>query len=109
MYCGVEQCNTMQCSEILLLQECWVGSTRELLTLDPEKGQGAVGGCSGHHIMRECWSWSLTKLAATHYAPLITKSPVKVCINQLYTYIHTCTHMYRRLLFHVLMWMEIIN
>lgn len=61
-----------------LTPECWVGSTRELLTLDPEKGQGAVSGCSGHHIMRECWSWSLTKLAATHYAPLITKSPVKV-------------------------------
>ncbi|XP_023725439.1 protein patched [Cryptotermes secundus] len=61
-----------------LTPECWVGSTRELLTVDLEKGQGAVGGCGGHHIMHECWGWSLTKLAATHYAPLITKSPVKV-------------------------------
>jgi len=66
-----------------------VGSTRELLTLDPEKGHGAVSGCNGHHIMRECWSWSLTKLAAAHYAPLITKSPMKVCINE--SYIHMPT------------------
>ncbi|XP_021939583.1 protein patched isoform X2 [Zootermopsis nevadensis] len=63
---------------VLAPQECWVGSTRELLTVDNERGQGAVGGCGGHHIMHECWSWSLRKLAATHYAPLITKSPVKV-------------------------------
>ncbi|PSN39179.1 Protein patched [Blattella germanica] len=58
--------------------ECWVGSTRELLTLDPEKGQGAIGGCGGHHIIRECWSWSLTRLATTHFAPFISKSSVKV-------------------------------
>lgn len=74
-----------------------MGSTRELLTLDPEKGQGAVSGCSGHHIMRECWSWSLTKLAATHYAPLITKSPVKVCIKQSYI----CPHHYNSLAYMV--------
>ncbi|KAJ9578984.1 hypothetical protein L9F63_024909, partial [Diploptera punctata] len=58
--------------------ECWVGSTGELLTQDPEKGQGVMSGCGARHIMHHCWKWSLTRLATTHYSPVITKSPVKV-------------------------------
>lgn len=81
-YNNRKQCSADHKCHPMLLQECWVGSTRELLTVDNERGQGAVGGCGGHHIMHECWSWSLRKLAATHYAPLITKSPVKVCMHQ---------------------------
>nr|CAD7573268.1 unnamed protein product [Timema californicum] len=57
---------------LLQTPECWVGSTRELLTLDLEKGH------SSEFRPYDCLRWSLTRLATNHYAPLITKSPFKV-------------------------------
>nr|CAD7405278.1 unnamed protein product [Timema cristinae] len=57
---------------LLQTPECWVGSTRELLTLDLEKGR------SSEFRPYDCLRWSLTRLATNHYAPLITKSPFKV-------------------------------
>ncbi|XP_063239039.1 protein patched [Bacillus rossius redtenbacheri] len=48
--------------------ECWVGSTRELLTGDPEKGGRAP--CQPR-------DWSLSRLAARHYAPLLARPRVK--------------------------------
>nr|CAD7459002.1 unnamed protein product [Timema tahoe] len=57
---------------LLQTPECWVGSTRELLTIDLENGR------SSEFRPYECLRWSLTRLATNHYAPLITKSPFKV-------------------------------
>nr|CAD7585590.1 unnamed protein product [Timema genevievae] len=57
---------------LLQTPECWVGSTRELLTIDLENGH------SSEFRPYDCLRWSLTRLAMNHYAPLITKSPFKV-------------------------------
>ncbi|XP_067002180.1 protein patched [Anabrus simplex] len=58
--------------------ECWVGSTRELLTMDPEKGTADAEKRFGRCQMEGFWRWSLTRLAATHYSPFIAKTSVKV-------------------------------